>query len=256
MSLTSILKLGGFLVFLIGMFFVIRSLDFSLYLKPDRIVNYLENLGPFAPVIFIATMAIAVVISPIPSLPLDFAAGIAFGPFLGTLYAVAGAELGAIGSFLIGRALGREGVSKLLGVNAVFCEKCTDRHLAVLVLISRLFPIFSFDLISYGAGLTGMSLKWFALATLFGMIPPTFALTYYGKSVVMAEWPVILLGGLFVTLFLLLPKLIKSHRSSWWAKLLQGEPGERDLEIERKNSQAPTANTAGQTCPLCGGPKG
>ncbi|HEX9758437.1 MAG TPA: VTT domain-containing protein [Nitrospiria bacterium] len=147
-------------------------------------------------------------------------------------------------------------VSKLFGIAVVFCEKCSDRHLGVLVLISRLFPIFSFDLISYGAGLTGMSLKWFALATLLGMIPPTFALTYFGKSIVMADWPVVLLGGVFVILFLFLPKLIKSHRSSWWARLLQGDPSKRVPENTKKNIQAPTENTVSQTCPLCGGPKG
>ncbi|MBA3966433.1 MAG: hypothetical protein H0X47_11770 [Nitrospirales bacterium] len=61
-----------------------------------------------APVVFMGLMALAVVIGPIPSLPLDIAAGAAFGPLLGATYAVIGAEIGAITSFFIGRALGRE----------------------------------------------------------------------------------------------------------------------------------------------------
>ncbi len=52
-------------------------------------------------------MATAVVVSPIPSLPLDIAAGSFFGPLLGTLYAATGALAGAVLSFLIARLLGR-----------------------------------------------------------------------------------------------------------------------------------------------------
>ncbi|MDR4485810.1 MAG: VTT domain-containing protein [Nitrospirales bacterium] len=44
-----------------------------------------------------------------------------------------------------------------------------------------MIPIFSFDLISYGAGLTNMSIRVFALVALVGMIPPTLALTYAGS---------------------------------------------------------------------------
>jgi uncharacterized membrane protein YdjX (TVP38/TMEM64 family) len=85
-------------------------------------------------------------------------------------------------------------------------------------------PIFSFDIVSYGAGLTKMSLKAFAFATFVGMIPPTFALTYLGSAVVSVQWPFILAGGLLVVIFLFLPKWIMNHRMSWWVRVLQGKP--------------------------------
>ncbi|HEX9758438.1 MAG TPA: hypothetical protein VGB26_11685 [Nitrospiria bacterium] len=94
MNLSHLLKLCGFLAFLWVAFLLLQSTDLGFYLSQDRIINFLEFLGPFAPVVFTLLMAVAVVISPIPSLPLDFAAGVFFGPFLGTLYAVSGAELG------------------------------------------------------------------------------------------------------------------------------------------------------------------
>ena len=82
--------------------FLIRW-DLGETLNPERIVEYVHAWGSAAPLVFMAMMAAAVVVSPIPSLPLDLAAGAAFGPFLGTLYAVVGAEVGAVISFLIGR---------------------------------------------------------------------------------------------------------------------------------------------------------
>ena len=140
-------------------------------------------------------MAIAVVISPIPSLPLDLAAGAAFGPYLGTVYAVIGAEIGAIISFLLSRTLGRELLTKFLRTDIVFCEKCSDHHFMLVLVLARLLPIFSFDVISYGAGLTNISLKTFAIATLIGMIPPTFALTYLGNSFLTSQIPLVIGGN-------------------------------------------------------------
>jgi len=147
-----------------------------------------------------------------------------YGPFWGTAYVLIGAELGAIISFLIGRALGRDILSRWLKQDITFCEHCSDRHLVGLMIVARLVPVFSFDIVSYGAGLTKMSLKAFALATLIGMVPPTFAFTYLGSAVVTVQWPLILAGGLLVVMFLLLPKLMMKHRNSWWVQALQGKP--------------------------------
>ena len=101
---------------------------------------------------------------------------------------------------------------------------CSDHHLTGLLIVARLVPIFSFDIVSYGAGMTKMSLKAFALATFLGMMPPTFALTYFGSAVVTVQWPLILAGGLLVGIFLFLPKWIMNHRTSWWVRVIQGKP--------------------------------
>ena len=200
-----VIKLTLLAGLLFGAYFFLGDLDLGETFNPGRIVDYLDTWGPVGPLVFVLMMTTAVVVSPIPSLPLDLAAGAAFGPFLGTTYAVIGAEIGVIISFLIGRVLGKDVITRLLKINVRFCEKCSDHHLMGLVFFARLFPFFSFDLVSYGAGLTNMSLRAFALATLLGMIPPTFVLTYFGSSVVTVEWPLILSGIVLVILFLFLP---------------------------------------------------
>jgi uncharacterized membrane protein YdjX (TVP38/TMEM64 family) len=82
--------------------------DVKDYFKPELLEAWLQESGYFAPIIYMLLMAAAVIISPIPSLPLDITAGAFFGPFLGTVYSVAGALAGALVSFLIARSLGRE----------------------------------------------------------------------------------------------------------------------------------------------------
>ena len=105
--------LAGLGILLAGAYWIVHQYDITEYLQPSRFVEFIQSFGVFAPAVFVGFMALAVVVSPIPSLPLDLAAGAAFGPFLGTVYAVLGAEIGAIISFLIGRALGQELISRI-----------------------------------------------------------------------------------------------------------------------------------------------
>ncbi len=254
LNLRHLIKIAALVLLVFGAYLAVRWIDFGEVLKPERVVAYLNSTGPFAPVVFILFMAAAVVISPIPSLPLDLAGGAAFGIPLGTTYAVIGAEIGAILSFLIGRALGRETLARLLRKDITFCERCSDRHLAIFVFLSRLVPIFSFDLISYGAGLTNMSVRAFAIATLFGMIPPTFALTYAGSSVVSGEWLVILLGLVMVAFFLLVPTLVIRYQSSRWVQVLQGKAPAMAPVQAPPEPKPMMADEPLYRCSACGGP--
>ena len=180
--------------------------DITVYFKPDHIQQWLDDAGGFAPLLYIAVMAVAVVISPIPSLPLDIAAGAFFGPFLGTVYSVTGALIGAVVSFFIARLLGRELIERFLSGHINFCTSCSDKLLTKIVFFSRLLPVVSFDVVSYGAGLTKMSVERFTLSTFLGMIPLTFLYNYSGSVLVFGKGLTFVLGIVMVALFFLLPK--------------------------------------------------
>ena len=184
------------------------------WIDPNRMILLLKDLGSMAPVVYILIMAGTVVISPIPSLPLDAAAGAVFGPFLGTVYSVLGAEAGALISFFIGRALGRETIARLLKADIAFCDLCAERQLIYAIFIARLLPFFSFDIISYGAGLTRISVRGFALATLLGMILPTFVVNYFGSNIFSGSALTFVLAGLMVLFFFLVPIWIK-RKNPW-----------------------------------------
>lgn len=202
-----------------GLFALDRLPDVASLLATDRLATLLQSAGPIGPLLLIGGMIAAVVVSPIPSLPLDVAAGAAYGPIWGTIYVVIGAEIGAILSFLIARILGRELVHSLLRRDVRFCENCSDAHLAAALVLARLLPVVSFDIVSYGAGLTNVSLFTFAWTTLAGMIPPTVAFTYFGSSAASARWPLIAVGMVVVSVVLLAPKLVLRHPDAWWARL-------------------------------------
>jgi len=56
-----------------------------------------------------------------------------------------------------------------------------------IVFVSRLLPFISFDVVSYAAGLTSLSLWRFALATLAGILPTSFLLAHFGGEMVAGE---------------------------------------------------------------------
>lgn len=180
-------------------------------LTPDAITEFLESTGMWAPIVFVLVMTTAVVVSPIPSLPLDIAAGAVFGWFAGGLLAVLGATLGAAISFSIARWLGRGFVERVVGGHVSFCADCSDMLLTGAVLGSRLVPVLSFDLVSYGAGLTAMSLPRFVIATAIGTAPLTFLYTWAGPQI----WSRIVDWGWLaipvVAALLLVPRLLEKR---------------------------------------------
>ena len=248
------IKLGAMIALAFAAVAMVFWFDLEEILQPNLVADWLREAGSFGPHVFIALMAAAVVISPIPSLPLDIAAGATFGPLLGTVYAVIGAEIGAIASFLIGRALGREVLTRLLRTNIAFCERCSDRHLAIFVFLARLVPLFSFDIISYGAGLTNMSLRAFAAVTFVGMIPPTLALTYAGSQVVSGAWLLILSGLAMVGMMLLIPKLVLRYPTARWVRLLRGEISAEALVPVPSLQPAVAVERLVSRCDSCVGP--
>jgi len=180
------------------------------YVSQKAILTLLKNMGSFAPLGFMAVMALTVV-SPLPSLPLDIAAGIFFGPYLGTFYSATGALAGSVISFSIARLLGRSLIERFLRGHINFCSSCSDRMLTGVVFFTRLIPLVSFDMVSYGSGLTKMSLWRFSLATFLGMLPLTFVYNYFGSALVVDGRLAAVFGIVMVLLLFLLPVWVERY---------------------------------------------
>ena len=94
---------------------------------------------------------------------------------------LASASLAAVVSFWIARLLGRGPVEALVGrTHLGAADRWFLRWGAYAILVARLVPVVSFDIISYAAGLTRMGFWQFMLATVVGMAPATFIYSYLG----------------------------------------------------------------------------
>lgn len=155
--------------------------------------------GIWGPFLIVGLMTAAVVASPLPSAPIALAAGAAYGHVWGTIQVVLGAEIGALIAFGLARALGRDALRHLLGDRVDAGLLGSQNALTWAVFGSRLMPFVSFDLMSYAAGLSGLHVWRFALATLAGIVPASFLLAHVGGEAASgdmgpATWAILGLG--------------------------------------------------------------
>jgi uncharacterized membrane protein YdjX (TVP38/TMEM64 family) len=144
-------------------------------------LQWIESLGIIGGIAFIAIYIIATVAF-LPGSILTLGAGVVFGVFLGAVYVFIGATIGAIAAFLVGRYLARGWISKKITGNQKFAaiDKAVAKEGFKIVLLTRLSPIFPFNLLNYAFGVTGVSLKDYALGSI-GMIPGTVMYVYIGS---------------------------------------------------------------------------
>ena len=154
----------------------------ALILDRAAFRNWLATYGMWGPLTVIGLMAAAILVSPIPSAPIAVAAGAAYGHIWGTFYILSGAEIGAVAAFVLARILGREAMQRWFGDRLTTGWAGSQNTLMGLVFVSRLIPFISFDVISYAAGLTVVSLWRFAIATAAGIVPASFLLAHFGEE--------------------------------------------------------------------------
>lgn len=149
----------------------------------EAVRDYILSYGAWAPVISASLMVLQALAAPLPAFLITFANGLAFGAFWGGMLSLASATLAAAISFGISHALGRTVVEALVGKQSLGgADRWFERHGVYAVLVARLIPIVSFDVISYAAGLTRMGFWKFLAATIIGMAPATFVYSYLGEQ--------------------------------------------------------------------------
>ena len=151
-------------------------------LSVDGIRAVVEGIGPWASLVYVGLYVLATVIL-LPGTPFTVAAGVVFGPWLGLGVVLTGATLGATGSFLIGRAVGRDAVVQLAGRRVRAIDRALERNGLVSVLIMRLIPLFPFNVLNLVCGVTGLKLRDYIVGTAVGIIPGTALLVIAGGSI-------------------------------------------------------------------------
>jgi uncharacterized membrane protein YdjX (TVP38/TMEM64 family) len=136
---------------------------------------------PLAPLLFVVAYALIASFG-LPALALTLAGGAIFGVGLGFALNWAGASLGAVGGYLLARALGRDAVGRLLGRHAGRLDALASAHGFATIFRLRLIPVVPFNVLNFAAGLAGVPLRAYAAGTALGIIPATFVYTYFADS--------------------------------------------------------------------------
>ncbi len=142
---------------------------------------WVDSLGALGPAVFIIIYNLATVLF-IPGSVLTLGGGVLFGVAWGSMYVLVAATSGATLAFLIGRYISRDWVSQKIAGNAKFAaiDQAVAREGFKIVLLTRLSPLFPFNLLNYAFGVTQVSLRDYVLGSI-GMIPGTVMYVYIGS---------------------------------------------------------------------------
>ncbi len=142
--------------------------------KIGALRDWIQGLGPLGPVVFIALYVVAVV-AVMPASALTIGAGALFQSFWGVVIVSIASTTGAALAFLVGRYVARDTVAEWLGKNEKFAtlDEMTEKHGAVMVAITRLVPLFPFNLLNYGFGLTRVKFWTYVFWSWLCMLPGT-----------------------------------------------------------------------------------
>ncbi len=173
---------------LVALAVILCCLIAALWLLPVRqymiaVLEWTQSLGVWGPIFVTAFYVLACVFF-LPGSVLTLGAGFLFGVSLGLATAWTGAVLGACAAFLVGRTFAREWVARKVSGNPKFSaiDEAVGREGFKIVLLLRLSPIFPFNLLNYSLGLTKVSFKSYALASMIGMLPGGLMYVYFGSA--------------------------------------------------------------------------
>ncbi len=160
-------------ILLILTVFVIVEL-FGLDDRLGELRDWIGSLGVLGMLVYILIYIIAT-IAIIPGSLITIAAGILFGSFLGVIVVSVGSTIGASLSFLIGRYFAKDAVERWMSKNEKFrkLEEFIESHGQLSVAIVRLIPLFPYNLVNYGFGLTRVKFRTYVLWTWLCMLPVT-----------------------------------------------------------------------------------
>ena len=187
MSRTRLIRLAILILALSALVVVAWLTGLTSLLSLDnlgRLRDYVESFGPAAPLVFILGYAVATVAF-LPGTPLTLLAGLAFGPVLGTIYVMVGATMGLTLAFLVARYAARGLVASWVEGNERLrrLDGEVERQGWRILVITRLVPLFPFNLQNYAYGLTKIGLGTYVLVSAICIVPGVVAYTFAGGSV-------------------------------------------------------------------------
>ncbi len=213
----AILKAAVLVVFIVVAIIIVRFTPVKSYLNVEALGRFLDAVGVWAPIVFVIIYTAGVCLF-LPGTLLTGLGAAIFGAYWGFLYVWFGAMAGASIAFWIGRTLGREFASSLIGDKLKKYDDAIERNGFATVLYLRLV-YFPFTPMNFGMGLTKVRFWDYLFGTGLGIIVGTFIFTFFigtlkevwasGNWGELVSFKVFFSIGLFIFSFFI-PKIIKT----------------------------------------------
>lgn len=150
----------------------------------DQFREFIEDAGALGYVIYLL-LYIAVAVFSIPASIITIAGGVVFGPILGGMLALLGGTLGATAAFLVARYIARDFIVDKFGQNKIFqkIEEGVAKNGKDFLILTRLVPIFPYNIQNYAYGVTNLNVFVYAIISLITMAPGSFIYAYLAGEI-------------------------------------------------------------------------
>lgn len=214
-----LIKIIAALSVLVIVFVIAKQLGLIDQLKNIQVLQeWFQGLGFVGYAAYIL-LYIAVAVFMFPALTITIVAGITFGSVLGGLLSLVGATLGAAVAFVIAKHVARDTIVNRFGANPIFkkIEQGVEQNGTSFLILTRLVPVFPYNLQNYAYGVTSMKLSTFTLVSLITMAPGAFIYAFMAGEIVSNGISAKLLvqfaiAGLILFVVSLIPKYISRKK--------------------------------------------
>ncbi len=146
--------------------------------------QWFKSFGTIGYLIYIIIYILASVFM-LPGSILTIVAGIVYGPILGSTLALIGATSGAVISFLIAKYFMKDTIMSMIGSNTLYerIDKGFKVNGSSFLILTRLVPVFPFNLQNYAYGLTSIKISTYIFWTFICMMPGAFIYAYMAGEI-------------------------------------------------------------------------
>lgn len=171
-------KLVIFILIIIAIIVLNHIYGWSEYLSNSDNMIFISSMiqehFAMAALVYIGLTIVACVVLALPGVTFAILAGVLFGPWWGTLFCLIATTLGAIIAFIVGRFFLKDSVKPMLSKNKLLNKLLfeeAEKSDILLLAITRLVPLFPYNIQNFAYGITDISLAHYSLYTLIFMIP-------------------------------------------------------------------------------------
>ncbi len=219
----SVIKILIAVGIIVAVYFVLRHYGITKHIRLEnvpKIKTWVESFGVIAPLIYIGLYLISTVFF-LPGFPVTVLAGFVFGPLWGVFYASIASIISVASAFLVARYVARDLVEGWVKENAQFrkIDEQVEEQGWRILMVTRLIPIFPFNLQNYAYGLTKIRFWTFVFTSAVFMLPGTIALVMLGGAFVSGEGNILKtmlylgIAGVFMFALSLVPNLLRKYQN-------------------------------------------
>ena len=174
---------------------------FGLSGKVMEALDYLDVLVQenliMAILLYSGLTVVGCVVLALPGVSFAIAAGLLFGPFLGTICCSLATTIGAMIAFLVGRYFLKDSVEPMAKKNKYLKKWLFDqsgKNDIFILMITRLVPLFPYNLQNFAYGVTDMSFRTYSVCSLIFMLPGTAMYTIGTAGLANSENRILYIG--------------------------------------------------------------